>query len=223
MFTLSELRNLISDFQRTILNCIWSYNNDHDQGISRIVLHGKLGKTEVLNALKELGGSIVYETQDSYYLTLLGFLLSDEGNGKEELLVKYAEYLKQRYMKNPEIKNITDSDVINNTSLSTNDVIQLGELLKLSSFLHGSYSYRRDKWSFSIPSNIDDYPEIDDIRKYVLEKIVQNYEKELPVNEYERTQYRWTEEEENSDFWFIEDKQLRKQLQNDWVENSKMY
>ena len=218
MITLLELRNSISISHRRILNAIWSYFQNNENGIDRIVLHGKFGKTEVLNALTELGGSIVYETQERYQLTSLGFFLTDEGNGVEELLIKYAQYLKEKYMANPEIEKITNSDVQKDISLSSNEVIQLGEILRYCSFLNSGYSYREDQWSFSIPRNIDDYPEIDDIRNYVLNEIVRYYDKGLPVNEFERNQYPLGRKDESNDFWFIEDHELREQIKNDWNE-----
>jgi hypothetical protein len=110
MTSLNELKALLTDDQRAILNKIWRHFLDHNEGnpwIPSGILYHKLGKganEQTVHAiLQTLGGNVVNEQPDHnggkhYILTPLGFLLTEAGAEIGYVLSKYLEYMKRRYI-----------------------------------------------------------------------------------------------------------------------------
>ncbi len=76
---LDNLRAGVTQEQRAILTAIWDYYREKKEWIRRAVLHHRfrdMGKDRVRALLKQLGGSVVFETgsgeHEQYRLTLLG-------------------------------------------------------------------------------------------------------------------------------------------------------
>lgn len=213
--TLQKLRENLNDTQKQCLNLIW--NNYWEKRIwhKKIILHHQVGKQKTLDALNSLGGTIVYETQDYYQLTLLGILLTDECSGAEKLIIEYLNLLKSKFMINPDIEEITSEEVKSELHLDNHQTDLLKEILKDSPFTSGG-SWNTEEWNFRLPRNIDDILEIEDIQSYVSQTITKCYDPDCPViNKYF---YYIKNDNEQKTFWFIKNKTLNDLLLKDWDE-----
>lgn len=226
---LAELRKHLTEDQRNVLNAVWEYYRDHKKWIPTRLLHHQMKKEIVLAALKPLGGTIVSKIwelnrKQSYQLKLLGVLLSDYGSEVEELLVRYFEYLRSEFQLNPEIEKI-DSDAIKKGLQLTDGQTQLmGQLIYLGQFWGGDASFG-EKRECDVPRDIDDLPDITDLRRYVQEKVIESYDPKAPVEPDDQLRYSLTKGSKKAvdNFDFIQDPLLRDQLARDWDEAQRVH
>ena len=113
--SLKGIRETLNEAQFKILTEIWMRYLQNNEWIPTRLLHHKFEKNKVISAVEPLGGSIVCEThQDTkirYMLTLLGILLTEEGEKFEQLIIQYLEYVKNRFQKDPSIETITSGEI----------------------------------------------------------------------------------------------------------------
>ena len=87
-----SLRDRLTESQKKILSSIWTYFCEHGKWIPAHRVHRDFGKEVVLTAFGGLGGSIIFQTSDAgkefYQLTLLGVLLTDQGDHAVEMLTE---------------------------------------------------------------------------------------------------------------------------------------
>src|SRR5262245_45088677 len=98
---LVTLKNKLSDLQQALLDHFWTEFDRRGTWPSTKAVHQHFGKPAVSSALRELGGSVVFEAVETpgkarYHLSLLGVLLTSEGQAAEALLIRYLEYLRKR-------------------------------------------------------------------------------------------------------------------------------
>lgn len=217
--TLESLRNKTTGIQQSCLNESWQFYRENKEWIRTRILHQKLGKKEVINALQGLGGCVLYVTQERYALTPLGVLLTSDCFGVENKLVSYVEFVRDKFMANPEIEEI-DGELIEKYILMTpNELFALKELLWLSTKFCGGGSRGPNGWTVRLPDNVDDFPEISDIYHYVIDEIIGYYDQNYPIYERERYQYLLQQKDTDKDtYWFMNDESLKLQLIQDWNE-----
>ncbi|GAB6109077.1 hypothetical protein [Fusibacter bizertensis] len=215
--TLDQLNNNISDIQKLLLSRIWSYYLENNCWIKTKILHHEFGKNEVIMELISLSGSIVYENQDRYGLTLKGALLADETNEGLSLLVNYVYYLKERFLIDPEVEVITSQDIERDFNLNPFQSKLMRNYVQLSRFQNG-YSGNKSNWQINVPSEIDDLPNIANLQSYVLDKIMEFYDPHYPVFEKDRFSYLAVPLRENDMFSFIDDQAYKNVITKDWEE-----
>lgn len=221
---LANLRRNLTDDQRNVLNRIWRYHREQSQWIPARVLHHEMGKQTILAAIEPLGGTVVFKGWDPtrkerYQLTLLGVILSDYGCEAEDLLVCYFDYVRSQFQQNPEIEKVTGEEIKQALQLTEEQTQYLAQLINLGSFWTGHASFGK-KWECGVPPDIDDLPGIPDLRTYVQQKVVEQYDSKKPIEENDRLRYLLSKapKQEGTEFGFIRDSVLRGQLAKDWDE-----
>lgn len=192
MDDLNNLRAKITSEQRAILTAIWDYHLEKREWIRRRVLHHRfreLGKAGVRALLKELGGSVVFEVgsgeHEQYRLTLLGVLLSDQGQEGEDLLVKYLEYVRGQFNTNPEILRVDGQEVGARLGLTEQEAQGLFQLVQISGlWSNGAVGGGGQEWGIGIPHEVDELPL--DIRSFVRERALKGYDPAVPIEESAR-------------------------------------
>jgi len=223
--TLDKLKHDLTDAQQEILDAIWEYYCKNREWIPARLLHHRFGKSEVLAELQRVGGSIVIRTdeprQSRYMLTFLGVLLTKDGEQVEGILVQYLSYVRQRFLDDPLIEAVGRKEVAEALGLSEDYSGFLFHLIDIAHFWGGSASHSQDDWRVGVPNDIDELPEVRDLRAYVRSRALRYYDPNLPLGAPEKTGYLWRkaqEEKEHSEFWFILDIALRQQIEADWIE-----
>ncbi len=226
MSRLTELRSSITNQQKTIINEIFTYFDCNKTWIPIRVLHAKCnGKDEVKKQLTELGGSIVFEYDDNgtkkYQLTFLGMLLSYYGEIIQNQISTFINITKALIKNDPEKTIISSKDLARIFELNPSDINIMGKFLYLSPF-HTNGGYGPEEWNSKVPDDIEDIP--DDAISYIHEKVMKDYDKNVPIESTARSSYLMVKmylpkgvQEEDS-FSFMNNDILKRIVTSDWNE-----
>jgi hypothetical protein len=200
MAEFDTLRGDVSDRQREILTAIWRYFLEQHQWIPIRLLHKLFGgKASARPRLEQLGGSIVFESEANrtkhYQLTLLGILLTDEGEDLEKLLASYLRYAQEKCELEPLRTDVTSQEAEADLGLAPEQSARLGYLVCSGPFSSGSTSSPQG-WRADVPENIEDLPP--DHLAYVRECAVDGYDPQAPVDIVEKQRYYSTKRREPS-------------------------
>lgn len=244
---LERLRHGVTKEQRRALNCIrahikqdrrdkpgWPAFTGRGHSAPKRRVHQDVGgRTLVEKVLTELGGSIVVGharssiESERYVLTLLGTLLTNDGPVLATLLFRYLEYWVERFRADPDIENVTSSDVQTALTLSADDLGELLGLLQHSDCPWGSVgNISAEQWIASIPHNIEEIEESPNIPQYVDRSIVSQHDPNCPVDGHEMLQYlarRARSVNQSTAFGFVASLPLRTQLDSDWNEAQEVH
>lgn len=231
--TVDHLRSRLTDDQRAILDAIWDYYQEHvkdKRWISTRRLHQAFRREVVFAAFRGLGGSVVREDgygPDAHYsLSFLGVLLANRGAEAEDLLVRYLEYVRQRFGADPDISGVDGVDVESALNITKDESRFLRDLIDWGHFVGGSSSFG-ESWRAGVPNDVDELPQdAQELRAYVHNRALERFDPNLPFEQNKRDSYvpdRERREEPRSPFWFITDPKLRQQLTEDWQEAENVY
>jgi hypothetical protein len=194
MLTIQDLRKRITAQQRDILSTIWNSFQENDRWIPVRLLHYACsGKRVVRPALERLGGSIVFEIEETentvYQLTLLGVLLTEQGDYCQTLIADYLRYTASMCNTEPQRKRMSSREVSAALKLAPKESILLGKLIRLYSYpFSGGGSFGVQQWDAVLPGNIEDLPT--DLEQYVAECALENYDPNTPLPALEVHAYR---------------------------------
>ena len=223
MASLDELRQNLSAFQRSLLDQIGDTYLASQKGPIARVLHLKQGKAEVMGALRQLGGSVVFEAEDyqsghRYQPTFLGLLLSSKGPEYEMLLGRYLDYVEARVLAEPEWSEVKSGEVQTTLQLTSADTALLYQLLSMAHLYGQSSTFGPDAavWQARVPNDVDDLPAWKSKRAFVEHLALRDYDAKRPVYAAERRAYGEglpkpapRQEEESTDYvekwtkWFL--------------------
>lgn len=144
----------------------------------------------MLSAIDSLNGSVIYEHQEHYYgLTFIGALLTDEGNDGIDLIARCLELFQNKHDSGLSLKEITISsqEVAELINLSEEKLRLLYELINLSHF--ASAGGRADEWTMSVTYWRDEFLVEDDLRAYIEQESLKEYDEKTPIRSQERIQY----------------------------------
>jgi hypothetical protein len=223
----TELRARITRPQREILDRIWNAYRSTHKPLPRRVLDQALGsRAQVLAALKGLSGSVLYTTSragdhpPSYCLTLLGALLSDQGDRIEEWLTVFLGYVRQKLTMDPAAHEITSQE-LSESHIASGDAAELiACAMRLPSLrLNWGGSYNSNRWSFTIPDDVDSLLAAPNISLAVRLAASEGFDESRPIDESEIDR-RATGFRERSivGFEFMRIPTLRQQTWTDWQE-----
>jgi len=190
---LNDLRRRLTDEQRAILSAIWEHYRDRDGRILRRALHQRFGKQLVRASLEQLGGSIAFEFpeggRETYGLTFLGILLTDQGEESEQLLVRYLDYVRGRFVSDPEIERLQGQEIEAALGLSAQQSHLLRLLIHFGHLWGNAASLGPGEWSVGVPYDIEDLPSVQDLWAYVRTRALKDYDPAVPVNDSHRIRF----------------------------------
>ena len=188
--TFESFQDGLTETQRKTLVAIWDYYCKNNKWIPTGVLYHNLGKEPVLSALNGLSGTVVSEFLDSgkhrYQLSFLGILLSYTSDEAVELLARFLIHLKELYLRDPEFDRVKSQDIEVALNLTADQTRLLGRLICASPFSGGG-GYGESEWQVQPPTEVYDFPAIQDFRGYIRTKAMEGYNPAVPVGERERT------------------------------------
>jgi len=214
---LDALRDRLSAPQRDFVSALWGFYRDHNQWVPSRIAHQHFGKDAVQAHLAALGPSLVqaYRDQgkDYYRLTFLGMLLTDQGVGAEDLLVRYLEYVRDRHGSDPRVEWVSSQEVETALRLSAAQSRLLRQLIRLSHWWGGGSAFREREWTVGVPVDVDELAAETDLRQYVREHVLKHF----PI-ESGSSAPRGQGDASGGAFWFVENAALRERLAADWHE-----
>lgn len=186
----AHLRQTIQPESRHLLNQIWQEHRQSARPLSRTKLHiSNGGPKKVREILSVLGGSVVFETggsgrDDCYCLTLLGALLTANGDRIEDALVAFLEHVLKRVQQDPDVRNFGPGQLSEDPAIAIDQLEYLERALRLrSTRLQLGGTYDTNNWSASVPNKlIDTLLEAQDIRGLVRSIAAEDYDAKLPID-----------------------------------------
>jgi len=211
-----ELRRRLGAGQRELLGAVWEHYRDQNQWIPCRLLHQRLGKAAVQTALAELGGHLARahreEGQERYRLTFLGVLLTKEGAAAERLLIRYLQYVRDRYRADPHLDWIGSREVEAVLGLGADESRLLQQLIRLSHWWGGGSAFGGREWTVGVPIDVDELPAAD-LEGYVRSHVLTHFPLAVHAGSPPRS-----EAASGGAFRFVADARLREQLAADWHE-----
>ncbi len=219
---LDGLRRSLSAPHRDFVSALWKFYRDHNQWVPSRIAHQHFGKDAVQAYLAALGPSLVLayrdDGKDYYRLTFLGMLLTNQGVGAEDLLVRYLEYVRDRHASDPRVEWVGSQDVETALHLSAAQSQLLRQIIRLSHWWGGGSAFGEREWTVGVPVDVEDLAGETDLRRYVREHVLRNF----PI-ESRPLGARGQGNAPGGAFWFIEDTPLRERLAADWHEAQDVY
>lgn len=180
---LDKLRAQLTPSQTTIINTIWRYDREKNQGIPTFRLYDQFGsETAVRKALEPLGGDIVfipnYETgKRRFNLTFLGYLLTEHGEELERLLAQYLEYVQKLLKADGEVNSINLQSAMNAIGYSPEQQAFFKGMLYRTPF-HGSGGSNET----GLPPDVDEWYSAINMHAYVQERAMRRYSPLTPID-----------------------------------------
>jgi hypothetical protein len=215
---IGTLRHRLTASQRAFLSSLWQFYQDHGQWVPGRLVHLHFGKPEVQAHLADLGENVVQGYRENgkehYRLTFLGVLLTDQGDESEHLLVRYLEYVRERYRADPRVEWVGSAEVEAALALTPEQSRQLRQLIRLSHWWGGGSAFGGREWTVGVPIDVDDLLTESDLRRFVQEHVLTHF----PVEGRPAGPGPGGEEASGGTFWFVQDSELRQRLAADWHE-----
>jgi TIR domain-containing protein len=186
---LDSLRERLTGMQRAILNKIWKCYQEKNSWIVSRNLYSEFKNSEVQASLANLGGSIIFEIQSDgrkrFQLTFLGILLTDQGIESEELLIRCIECLLKHADLDPEITGLNNQVVETELSLDERQSEVLKLLIQLAHPLciTRQFGIEERTWTIALPPDMDMINSNQEIRAYVRDRALMQYDPEMPLDE----------------------------------------
>jgi hypothetical protein len=203
--------------QRAFVGALWAFYCDHGQWVPARLLRQHFGTDVVRAEATALGENVVRQYREAgkeyYRLTFLGVLLADGGEASEALLVRYLEYVRDRYRADPRVEWVASQDVEAALGLSAEQSRLLRQLLRLSHWWGGGSAFGDREWTVGIPVDVDELLEEADLARYVREHVLRHFPTAVSTAPGASDGV-----ESKGPFWFVREAALRERLAADWHE-----
>jgi hypothetical protein len=188
--TVKGLRKHVTEFQKQLLDETWrQFCSDGTWPILR-KFYSEHGKKKVFKALSSIPGrgNVGREERGThgrkeFRLTLLGALMTSQGEDYEVMLVKFLEFQRAQLKSNWEAVHFNASEVAKHVVIDQTKLSVLGQLISLGGFGGGAEKPRTD-WVVNAMEEAEDFPDRD--LKAELDKWVFRYRNDAAVFERQR-------------------------------------
>jgi hypothetical protein len=212
-------RQAMTPDQLDVLDAIWARYLGSPPGdwpmVRTIHLSGS-DRSRVVAAINSLPpGACLQETGGTprYALTLLGVLLTREGEGLEGLAARYLDHLRKLLLELRPMSELKATAVAGALNLTPERAVALGRVVKIGGFF-GEHFTGGSEWVAGIPENADELVDVPDLRQYVRHRAIERGAAMLDRIAGSNNK-RPSEKQLRGDFWFVQDQALRKQLAAD--------
>jgi len=165
-----QLRTHVSLEQRAVLDRIWTgfAHSDPLAWPTAKSVHLRSSKVQVQGLLRDLpSGAVVLSGDERYQLTLLGLLLTRQGELLEELLEDYFSWLRREAGGNPDIEMVTSERLRKAIpEMSDEESLLLGEAIFLGRFWDKTFTHGA-AWSCGVQDDVDALPTAEETIAYI--------------------------------------------------------
>lgn len=220
---LKEIKNSLNEKEVKVISFLLERLLQKKDIVGVRELHNYFGgKLNIRPEIEKMGGTIIREVsehrEDYYKLTILGILLSNDGEEYFKLLVDYLNFSIELSTKEFSRTHITSLEATKALNLSEVQVYILGYMLRNSKLgVDGSYS--TTEWNLRLPRNIEDLA-IGNINDYLDMDFSSEYDRNMPLDDNQRVVYLNSKDTRNStsEFSFISSNAIKTIIETDWRE-----
>lgn len=188
--SIESLRTRLTPLQRDLLNRLWREGRQTNCQLKAPQLFHGHSAGLARKALEDLGGRVVQRMSgpqvETYVLTFLGALLSDDGPSLESLLKRYLEWVVSEYNRDPMRNASTREQVIAALKISPAEADVMQPLVLLSRFW-GEGASGGPNWRIGFPADIHDLADQPDLGQAVISRALLNFEPVPPAADPEST------------------------------------
>jgi hypothetical protein len=191
--TVAKVRAGVSATARKHLDWIWDfYLTCHEWPTDRRIFRDTL-KPDFEKILATLNGSHVQEIDDRgnkhYQVMPIGILCTTRGPEYERLLRRFVDYLREVYYNHDKQNSVDHAEVQQALSLTADEVVTLGRLLKAGLFSAApGHNDRFTIWSTQLPNGLGDIlPHVGSTHEAFEVLMRRHWWPKLPISVYERS------------------------------------
>jgi hypothetical protein len=205
--SLTELRQLIQDNDRKLLDLCWTRYCETGEPVQARDVHFHFTKRGAEATADRLTGNLVKRGHNSrvpgevYEILYAGVLASSQGEVLEALFLRFLEAIKSAHRKNHRVTNLSRDELNGYLNATPDELTMLRRFLDLGIRAFGVYiggTNQDGGWSVSIADDVADLQEVDDLREWLQRYAVKGYDEGMPVPELERSN--WALRKEGSAF-----------------------
>lgn len=188
---LANLRNGRTVIQQKVLDEIWQeFVQTHAWPNAR-GLHNRHGTKAVREALRKLGGCVVREEnnergQSTYHLSLLGALITSEGQRIQKLLARFFQLQRDFFERAPEKQESTLPEIASKLGLAEGELALLGKSIRIGVFANSSWGGPDGVWAVGCMKEAEDFPTTGDLMEQVEQWALRGYEVNVSVYHSDR-------------------------------------
>jgi len=171
---IDTLRGRLTAEERVHLNAIWEYFRDQNQWIPAVSsISGSAGPRcrPPGTVERKPGSGRTEEGENRCRLTFLGVLLTDQGKESERLLIRYLEYVRDRYQADSRVEWVGSAEVEAALTLTPEQSRHLRQLIRLSHWWGGGSAFGGREWTVGVPIDVDDLLGENDLQRYVRQHV----------------------------------------------------
>jgi len=187
--SIASIRKKIDPFQQQLLNEAWRHFRSNGKWPATREMYSKHGTQKVRDALRPLSSSVGRDESGSngwkhYRLSLLGILLTSESPALENLLLRFLEFQRELFQKDPNKRNLSAEEIAKALSLSDEEKGLLGQLLYFGSL--GGTENLNHSWGASVMEEAAYFPEEGSLSAQLEKLVFRYYNPDDPTFEEER-------------------------------------
>jgi hypothetical protein len=173
----------LSDNEQNVINAIYEHFYSSNKWPIARALRKKLGRKTVESVVVRKEPQLVQKFEDNgiecYRLTFHGVLICSRAKDDVQMLLQYISFLKKKFEENPEIQEITSTDVEESLKLLREQSIRLSVLIDLGHLWGGSASnLGRSGWKAGVPDDIEDIGEANSPEEYLKKRLKKEEERQ---------------------------------------------
>ncbi len=168
-----------------VINAIYDHFRSTGKWPGIRTVRKELGRRVVDSVVERNKPSLVEmfkENMVEYYkLTFHGFLVCPKANDDIQTLLRYLEFLKNKFEENPETREITSTEVEKALELSKDQSRRLFALIQLGYLWGGGASFGSDAWSVNVVSDIEDLVDSKSAEEYLKNQLKKEEQRQREI------------------------------------------
>lgn len=170
------------DNDQNIINVIYKYFLVNNKWPVARSIRKELGRKAVESIIARKDPQLIQKFEDnrieSYKLTFHGVLICPEAKDDVQILLQYISFLKKKFEENPEIQEITSTDVEESLKLTKEQSIRLSVLINLGCLWGKSASFGGNEWKAGVPDDIEDLAETNSPEEFLEKRLKKEEERQ---------------------------------------------
>ena len=174
----------LSEDEKNVINTIYKHfrSSNNKWPVARVI-RKELGRKTVESVVARKKPQLIQKFEESrieyYKLTFHGVLICPESKDDVQMLLQYIDFIKKKFHENPEIHEVTSTEVEESLKLSKEQSTRLSVLIIKVGYLYGnSASSGGNEWKAGVPDDIEDIAESNSSEEYLKKRLKKEEERQ---------------------------------------------